>query len=106
MAQVAEFQRGDVGAVLRLTIKDGGSAVNISGASAKKFELAKPDGTLTEVTAVFVTDGTDGKLKWTTTSANDLDQAGPWSVQAKITDAGGPWRTRPVDFYVNANLGD
>lgn len=76
--------KDDVGTILELTIKDQDNAiVNISGATILKIKLRKPSGSLLDKTAVLSTNGTDGKLRYTTI-AGDLDQSGEWRMQAYI----------------------
>lgn len=83
-----EVHVGDIGTVYKQTLEDSGTAIDISGASAMQFLVLKPDGTTATWTAAFDTDGTDGVIKYTTV-ADDLDQAGVWYIQAKITFASG-----------------
>ena len=73
----------DVGTTLTLTIEDGGTVVDLSSASALTVTMRKPLGTVLVKTGTLVTDGTDGKMKYTTI-AGDFDEAGSYSIQAKI----------------------
>ena len=61
----------------------------------------KPSGAMTK-TAVFTTDGTDGKLEWTTI-AGDLTPWGTYSVQAKLTMPGFTGRGKRATFEVLKN---
>ncbi len=80
-------QKGAV-VLITLTMKDqDGAVIDISTASAKKIVFEKPDNTTVEQTADFVTTGTDGKIKFQT-SSTDLTQAGLWQLQGKVTVAG------------------
>jgi len=58
------------------TIKDGNTIVNISGATSKLFHARNDLGVAvtTSAVAVFVTDGTDGKIKFVLT-ANEVGTA-------------------------------
>lgn len=76
---------GDVNVEVRLIVQEDGVAVDISGAAAMKILFQAPDGTVTEQTAEFVTDGTDGAMRYVTASASDLDDAGEWLVQGHLT---------------------
>ena len=63
---VNEIHVGDIGTVFTLTIKDGSSVIDLSGATTKQIILRKPDRvTSSTKTASFVTDGSDGKIKYT-----------------------------------------
>lgn len=81
-----EIHIGDIGTEFVATIKDSGAAINISGANtttSRRFLFEKSNGSTSSETASFVTDGTDGKLSFTT-SSGFLDIAGDWRLQAKI----------------------
>ena len=54
----------DVGKVIRLTVRENGAVVNVSGASTKQIKIKKPDGTTLAKGATFTTDGTDGKVQY------------------------------------------
>ena len=99
-----EIHVGDIGTVFELTIMDGPSVVDISLATLANCIILKApdDGKLTK-TGVFVTDGTDGKVKYTTV-ANDLDEAGSWSIQAKIVLGTLQWYSSIENFNVHSNL--
>ena len=96
---------GDVGTIFRLTVTedDDTTAVNVSGASVKKFYFAKPDGTKVNKTAEFNTDGTDGKLKYTAV-AGDIDTAGRWQVQAYVEIGAAKYWSTKTTFSVQSNL--
>jgi len=75
---------GDVGAVIELTATDcNGVVEDISAATTLEIYFQKPDGTTVTKTAVFTTDGTDGKFQYTTI-AGDLDMVGTWHYQGHI----------------------
>lgn len=93
----------DFGVDITLTVTDSAcNPVNISTSTAREFELQKPDGTVVTVTAVFVTDGTDGKLRYSVASGV-LDVIGTWNVRAKITEGMSKlFRTDKVEFEVRS----
>jgi hypothetical protein len=95
---------GDIGHVFTMTVIENGAAKNIAAASSKQFVFFHPrDATLLVVTAAFVTDGSDGKLTYTTISG-DLSQEGLWRVQAALTLPTWTGRTSIVDFEVDRVL--
>jgi len=100
-----EIHKSDIGTVFTLTIKDGSTIVDLSSTSAKVINFRKPDGTILNKTAAFVTDGTDGKIKYTTI-VGDLSQTGPWTFQAVLTFASGTWSSDVHKFTVHPNLAD
>ena len=65
---------GDFGTQFILTIKklvDGApTVVDVSGATTKKILFRDSEGTITEHTASFLTDGTDGKITYTTVTGD------------------------------------
>jgi BppU N-terminal domain len=88
-----------------LTVKEDGVALNISTATNLKIFLEKPDNTVIEKAASFVTDGSDGKLKCATT-ANEADQSGYWQAQADFTLGSFTGRTSKAGFIVENNVGE
>lgn len=100
---VEEVHVGDIGTVFTVTVADSGTPVDISAATTIEIIFGKPyDNASVTKTAVFVTDGTDGKIKYTTV-ANDLNIAGPWEIQARITLPTGTWRSEVGEFTVHEN---
>ena len=76
---------GDVGTVIELTIKDeNGDAVNVSAATVKQIKFDKP-GAAPSVTktAVFSTNGSDGKIRYTTITG-DIDVPGEWKARGYV----------------------
>ena len=75
-------KKGNIGVVIERTLVDpDGQIINISSASTKKLKLKYPDGTTAEFTAAFSSNGSDGKIRYVTASADDLDQAGHYQAQ-------------------------
>ena len=98
-----EIHVEDIGTVFEVEVKDGDAVVDISSATTKELVFSKPDGSVLTKPAVFVTDGTDGKLKYTTI-ADDLSDPGNWKLQVYIVMSGGAWRTDIGDFIVFDNI--
>lgn len=92
----------DYGTVLTMTITEDGSVVDISTATVKVFIFKNKSGRV-EKTASFVTTGSDGKLKYTFLDG-DIDTAGPWQVQARVTMPTGEWVTEKATFNVVQSL--
>lgn len=99
---------GDIGTIFRVTITECiagvDTPVDVSGASSLQFTFLKPDHTtaLTK-TAVNTTDGTDGKIQYTTISG-DLDVAGIWQLQAKVVLGGSEFFSSIAPFEVKSRL--
>jgi hypothetical protein len=92
------------GIKLRLTIKDSdGVAVDISTATTKEIYFRKPDGTTVSKTGTFNTDGTDGKLYYSTESGF-LTPNGKWHLQAYVVIGTVLARSTLVTQLVEANV--
>ena len=65
--------------------------------------MRKPSGTISTKTATFVSDGTDGKIHYTTV-AGDLDETGMWKIQARVSNVTSDKRTDIGTFTVGENL--
>ena len=98
-----EIHLGDIGTVFVVTVKDGSSTIDISGATTKQIILVAPDGGKLTKTASFTTDGTDGKMQYAAVSG-DLDEAGWWKLQGRVVLTSGTWSTDITRFEVHQNL--
>ena len=94
---------GDIGTVFQLVLTRDGAVFDISGATVKQLHFRDTDYTIKVKTASFTTDGTDGKLQYTTV-AGDLDCVGPLNVQAFVTVPSGSWFSDIVTVEVVPNL--
>ena len=97
------IQKNDIGTEFDITFKEAGVAVNISSATTKSLIFRAPDDTTTTYAGTFITDGTDGKLRYTTVTT-DIDQAGHWHIQGKVILSTGTFFSSVEDFYVLPNL--
>ena len=93
----------DFGWVGRLTLKQDGSARDISSYTTKEFIIRDPGGTEATKTASFDSDGTDGKLKYAVLTG-EIDAVGSWYVQARIKKAGVELTSDRFGFAVKARL--
>lgn len=98
-----EIRMEDIGTKFKITVKDGSSVVDISGATTKQLIFKKPGGTKLTKTAVFFTDGTDGIITYDTLSG-DLDEDGMWKVQGYVVLSSGTYHTDIHRFKVHRNL--
>lgn len=98
-----EIHVGDIGTKLYATIVETingvTDVVDVSNAILKKILLWKPDATVIQKDAEFVTDGTDGELVYTTVSG-DLNLAGVWKIEAKVQLTNGTWHSEIKTFRV------
>lgn len=96
---------GDVGTIFRLTIveSDEVTPVNVSSATVKKIYFMKPDGTKVTKTAVFSTDGTDGKIQYVGI-AGDVDQPREWQMQGYVEMTSGKFFSEIKRFTFESSL--
>jgi hypothetical protein len=98
------IQIGATNLAIRLQVREGNNALDISSASNTIMIIERPDSTLISASASFVTDGTDGLIVYYTSGSSDLNQEGDYNVQAYIQIPGFTGYTTPVTFTVYQNL--
>jgi hypothetical protein len=99
-----EVRMYDKGTVIEVTVYDQDSAVvDLSATDLITFIFRKPTGAAVTKSATFVTDGTDGKAKYTTT-VTDLDVAGDWQLQVLVQWTSTQWKSDIKNFLVLPNL--
>ena len=115
MACVDEIFLNDVGTSLEFLIKECNNndpdnpveeLVNISFTTDMVLTFLKPDSTTLVVTnpqVKFLTDGTDSLIHYLT-EVGDLDIAGNWKAQLRITMPTGIWYTSKISFKVLEHL--
>ena len=95
---------GDVGTVFRLTIVDtAGTAIDVSTATTKYIYFQDPSGVRMQKTAAFTTDGTDGKIQYTSVPG-DIDSVGIWQIQGYVETSLGKFWTEKDSFKVYSTL--
>lgn len=94
---------GDIGTQLVMTVKDDDVVVDISSATDLEIFIKKPNGISYEKTGVFYTDGTDGKMYYTSVTG-DFNAAGNYKLQGRVSLPGGTYYTSINDFKVHCNL--
>lgn len=97
-------QKGDIGARITLTVMEDGAAKDVSGATTQQIIIKAPSGTTQTFTSSFVTDGTNGQIRYTTTDASELNEVGAWKIQARVAGSGFDHKTQAGHFYVDDNL--
>jgi len=100
---VEEVHKDDIGTKFLLTIKDGTSAVDISGATTKEIIFEKPSGETLTKSATFDSDGSDGKIYYNSVDG-DVDEKGTWTLQAKVVIAAGTFKSNTETFKVYENI--
>jgi len=99
----SEVHVNDIGTQFIVTVKDDGVVQDISTATNLILIFKKPDQTTSNKTATLYTDGTDGKMTYTSVSG-DLNQAGNYKIQGKVTLGGATYYTSIGSFKVHCNL--
>ena len=99
----SEIHVGDIGTRLIITIKDDGVVVDISSASLLQVILKKPDGQSYTKSGLLYTNGSDGKIYYTSISG-DFNIPGNYKLQVKIVLSTGTYYTSISDFKVHCNL--
>lgn len=103
MATNPEVHIGDEGTLIEITVEENKIALNISTATVKVLKIQRKDKTVFQKDMDFVTDGSDGKLKYIT-SGSDIDMKGTWKGQVYLEMPGGKWHTSKFDMEVDDNL--
>ena len=104
-----EIHKGDIGTVFEVTMYDElGGIVDLSDAGVMEIKWQRRNGadplvTVTN-TAVWKTDGTDGKMQYTTTTVAELDYVGKWFRQGYAEKPSGQWNSDIQEFEVHENL--
>ena len=103
MSEREEIHEGDVGTSLELEVVEQGLVLDISAATNLKMRFQKPSGATVDQAASFVTDGSDGLIRYVT-QAGDLDESGWWYRQALFTLGGWAGSSSRVRFRVWPNI--
>jgi hypothetical protein len=98
-----EIHAGDIGTRFEITVLENGAAMDLSTSSSVQFSFRKPDQTIATRTASFITDGTDGKVKYIT-QEGDLDQKGAWRLQVHVVFTDTRWHSNIQNFTVYENI--
>jgi len=102
-----EVHFNDIGTVILVTVKDCVSGtptvLDVSTASDLDLVFKSPSGSSTTKTATLYTDGTDGKIYYTSVDG-DWGEVGTWRIQCKIGIGGGTFRSDVGTFKVYENL--
>lgn len=100
------LQIGSIGVKITVTVEEAGAAKDISAATGLKLRLRSSiSSTYKEFTPSFDTNGSDGKISYTTQAASDIDMEGVWSVQVYYEMGSFKGFTEPVEaFSAKRNL--
>lgn len=93
----------DIGTEIRVTVMDGSSLLDVSTATVKKILFKHKTGVTFSRDAAFVTDGTDGKIKYILVQG-DIDLQGKWELQVYLEFSTGKWHSSKATFEAAANI--
>ena len=101
----SEVHLNDIGTRFKVTVNDDGVPVDLSSASALQISFRKPDDTIIDRTGSTLGDGssTSGVMYYDSV-AGDLDAAGNYKLQGKVTLSAGTYYTDIHTFKVHCNL--
>lgn len=85
-------------------VDDAGAPIPISTATTKQIVIRKPGEAAEALTAVFTTNGTDGKIRYNATASDFFDAKGEWAHYGIAEAAGFRWITEIGYFKVDPNL--
>lgn len=96
-----KIHKGDLGSVIELLILQAGTDTpeDVSDATTITVRVEKKDGTVVEHTGSFVTDGTDGLVKFTS-KATSFDVAGEAKIQVYLENVGGTKKHHTTEYTV------
>jgi hypothetical protein len=83
MSSLGTVRQGDVGTVFEVAIIDEDGAVDISNSAVRQIVFGRPVVGWFTRQAEFVTDGTDGKIRYKS-QPGDFDVSGEWRLQGKV----------------------
>tara|TARA_Y100001973_G_scaffold105425_1_gene178527 strand:+ start:746 stop:1060 length:315 start_codon:yes stop_codon:yes gene_type:complete len=101
----SEIHVDDVGTRFLVTIKDDSSTVDLSDATLKQLNFRKPDDSVISRSASFIAGGSQASgVMYYDSVVGDLDQAGNYKLQGKVTIPSGTYYTDIHTFKVYCNL--
>jgi len=101
----SQIHVGDVGTRFLVTVKDDSSTVDLSDSTLKQLNFRKPDDSVIYRDTSFISGGSQASgVMYYNTVAGDLDQAGSYKLQGKVTIPSGTYYTDIHTFKVYCNL--
>lgn len=102
----AYIYAGNWGHTHTITIQDeDGTVVDLSSAATRSILFRDPSGNVATKTGALVSDGTDGKIEYTVTDGDVVDdEAGGWRRQAQVVFSDGSYYTTDEEYTVHQAL--
>lgn len=99
-----EIRYEDVGVDIIVTVKDqDDTVVDLSSSTTKEIVFNKSDNTVATKSASFVTDGTDGQIKYQTESGF-INSIGIWEAQAHVIIGSTDYTSSIFKFRVSRKI--
>lgn len=99
----SEIHVNDVGTRFLATITDDGNIVNLTNNPNVSVIIKKPSDQIIYRSGLVYTNGSDGKVYYDTV-AGDLDEAGLYKLQCRVSLPSGTYYTDIHSFKVSCNL--
>lgn len=96
---MADLRPGDVGVVFEVHVQQDGGILPVNDMVTKEIIFTNPSGSTLTKTAVFATDGVDGRIRYTSV-AGDFSAVGNWGIQARLAKANFDKKSRMERFSV------
>ena len=101
----SQIHKGDIGTRFLVTVKDDGVAVDLTDATLKQLNFRKPDDTILNRSGSSLgADSISSGVIYYDTVAGDLDEAGVYKLQGKVSTPSGTYYTDVYTFKVHSNL--
>lgn len=99
----SNIHANDVGTKLSIKVVDEGEIVNLANATTLAIMIRKPNGLVLTFAGQLETDGTDG-IMYYITIPGDIDEAGNYKIQGRVTLPNGIFYTSVGTFMVHCNI--
>lgn len=102
---MAELQAGVIGVEIIVILRDqDGVLIDLSTSTSRFIYLTRPFNKGTkQFSGTLVAGGSTGTMKYTTTSANDVDVPGSWTIQAVYLNSSGTFKSKRGTMEVLPN---
>jgi hypothetical protein len=96
---MADLRPGDIGVVFDVSVKQDGGILPVNDMTTREIVFTSPSGAVVVKSASLVSDGLDGRIKYTSVSG-DFSERGNWGIQAHLAKAGFDKKSRLAGFSV------
>lgn len=98
-------QKGSIGIIFEVEFVDeNGAAIDVSDATTKEILALFSDSSSVAFTAEFSNTGSDGKIRYVTETADDINVVGTLVIQGHVIGADYEYYGLPSTLLVNKNI--